>query len=58
MSDVEGAPAEVEHHFHAYTTNRIPWYVRMVWVGFWCFAVYYTIRYLFPELQRELITPP
>ncbi len=48
MSDVDGAPAEVENQFHNYTTNRIPWYVRMVWIGFWCFAVYYTIRYLFP----------
>ena len=51
-------PAEVEHRFHNYTTNRIPWYVRMVWIGFWCFVVYYTIRYLFPDLQHELITPP
>ncbi|HVW37409.1 MAG TPA: hypothetical protein VHB99_08890 [Pirellulales bacterium] len=47
-----------EDQYHAYTGNRIPWYVRLVWVGFWCFAVYYTVRYLFPDLQTELITPP
>ena len=58
MSEIESAPAEVEHQFHNYTTNRIPWYVRLVWIGFWCFAVYYTIRYLFPDLQHELVTPP
>jgi hypothetical protein len=51
MSEIDAAPAEVEHQFHNYTTNRIPWYVRLVWIG-------YTIRYLFPDLQHELVTPP
>jgi type VI protein secretion system component VasF len=52
------APAEIERQFHHYTGNRIPWYVRLMWVFFWIFAVYYTLSYLFPALRIELITPP
>ncbi len=51
---VEKTSAEEEHEYHFYTGNEIPWYVRMIWIGFWVFAVYYTIRYLFPALQLEL----
>ena len=50
----EDTPADVEHRFHHYTGNEIPWYVRVIWVLFWCFVVYYTIRYLFPDMQTEL----
>lgn len=49
---------QAEHQHHAYVTNRIPWYVRTVWIGFWVFAVYYTVQYLFPALQVELVIPP
>jgi hypothetical protein len=50
--------AEAEHKFHNYTTNKIPWYVRLIWVGFWAFVVIYTVRYLFPAMQIEIVTPP
>jgi len=49
---------QAEHQHHRYVTNKIPWYVRLVWVGFWVFAVYYTVQYLFPALQTELVIPP
>ncbi|MDX1961581.1 MAG: hypothetical protein SFX18_00420 [Pirellulales bacterium] len=49
--DVDSPQAEGE--YHDYVTNRIPWYVRLVWVGFWIFAVYYTVKYLFPDLQSQ-----
>ena len=49
---------QAEHQHHRYVTNSIPWYVRLVWVGFWAFAIYYTIQYLFPALQGELVNPP
>jgi hypothetical protein len=49
---------QAEHQHHAYVTNRIPWYVRAVWIGFWVFAIYYTVQYLFPALQTELVIPP
>ena len=48
---------QIEHRFHAYTGNDIPWYVRAIWIGFWIFAVTYTIRFLLPAMQIELIGP-
>lgn len=50
--------AEVEHRYHQYTGNRIPWYVRLIWLLFWIFAVYYTVVYLIPTMQIEMISPP
>ena len=43
-----------EHLHHDYLGNDIPWYVRAIWIGFWIFAVVYTLRYLFPAMQQEL----
>ncbi len=54
MPDSEPKTAEAEHQFHHYTGNRIPWYVRLMWLGFWIFAITYTIRFLFPAIQVEL----
>lgn len=47
-----------ESRYHTYVGNRIPWYVRLLWMGFWVIAIYYVISYLFPELQREILNPP
>ena len=55
---VPQASAEEEHRFHTYTGNRIPWYVRFIWILFWIFAIYYVISYLFPDLQTEIVNPP
>jgi hypothetical protein len=57
MSEIEGATAQEEHKHHRYVGSRIPWYVRMIWVLFWIFAVYYTIQYLFPDLRAGLLPP-
>lgn len=57
-SPVIHTDAEAESRWHSYVSNRIPWYVRLIWVFFWVFAVYYTIAYLFPALQVEIVTPP
>ena len=55
---VEQTSAKVETRWHSYVGNRIPWYVRLIWILFWVFAVYYTITYLFPKLQVEIFDPP
>ena len=51
-------PPQAESRFHTYVGNRIPWYVRLIWLCFWVFAVYYVITYLFPDLQTEILNPP
>jgi len=55
---VKATDAKTEHRWHSYVGNRIPWYVRLIWLGFWAFAVYYTITYLFRALQVEIVSPP
>jgi hypothetical protein len=54
----EDTSAARENRFHTYVGNRIPWYVRLIWLLFWVFAVSYVILYLFPALQVEITNPP
>ena len=35
MTNPDYLPPEVEHQHHDYTGNEIPWYVRLIWIGFW-----------------------
>lgn len=42
-----GTP-EAEGQFHTYTTHQIPWFVRLIWVGFWVGAIYYVLKYAIP----------
>jgi len=58
MPELEDTSAEQEHRFHTYTGNRIPWYVRLIWILFWIFAVYYVVQYLFPDLRTEIFRAP
>jgi len=55
---LDESSADLENRFHNYQSSRIPWYVRLVWLLFWIFAVYYTLQYLFPALRIEMTTPP
>lgn len=57
MTNVEDDSARDEHQHHRYVGSRIPWYVRMIWILFWIFVVYYTIQYLFPDLRASLLAP-
>ena len=57
MSEADRS-AQAEHQHHQYTGNAIPWYVRLLWLGFWCFLFYYLLTYLFPAMQVELFRRP
>ena len=50
--------AEEESTFHTYTGNAIPWFVRAIWILFWCGAIAYVVTWLLPALQSELLKPP
>jgi hypothetical protein len=54
----EAQGAEQENKFHTYTSNVIPWYVRLIWVVFWIFVISYGIKFFIPAIQREMLTPP
>ena len=38
--------AEEENTFHYYTGNAIPWFVRALWILFWCGAIAYVVIWL------------
>jgi hypothetical protein len=54
MSDASTEPLESEIRVHNYRGTKIPWFVRAIWLGFWIFAIAYTIRFLIPALQSDL----
>ncbi len=58
MTQLDPSSAEAEHRYHHYTGNVIPWYVRLIWLLFWGFTIYYTVQYLFPAVQTEMVSPP
>ncbi len=58
MTAPEQTSVEVESRYHQYTGNEIPWYVRVIWLAFWIFIIAYTVKFLFPAVQVELVSPP
>jgi len=58
MQKPENLPADVEAKNHRYVGHAIPWYVRLIWVGFWVLAVFYVLRWLVPAFRTEIVTPP
>ena len=58
MSDIDPSSAEGENQYHHYRGNVIPWYVRLMWLGFWILAIVYVVRFLFPAIQVELFEQP
>jgi hypothetical protein len=58
MATPEDRPAAVENENHTYAGSRIPWFVHVLWLLFWIFAIGYTLAYLVPALRKELLTPP
>ena len=48
---------EQENTYHHYTGNAIPWFIRGIWIAFWCYAITYFVVWLLPALQSELLSP-
>lgn len=58
MADVEKSSAQEEYKFLHYTGNAIPWFVRVIWILFWAYAITYVVQLMLPAIQTELISPP
>ena len=56
--ELELTTAEDDSRYHNYVGHQIPWYVRLIWIIFWCFAAWYVVRLLLPALDTELLSPP
>lgn len=58
MTQPENLAPEVESRFHHYISNKIPWYVHLMWVLFWIFVAAYVLTYFLPALKVEIANPP
>jgi hypothetical protein len=58
MSQAEDTSPEAEGKNHRYVGNAIPWYVRVIWLGFWILCILYILRWLIPALKVEIVSPP
>lgn len=54
----ESGTPEQELKHHTYVSHTIPWYVRLMWLVFWIFAIGYVVVNFLPAIQTELLTPP
>jgi hypothetical protein len=52
-----GSPQQ-ESRFHTYSSHVIPWYIRVMWIVFWIFAISYVVANFLPAIQTELLAPP
>ncbi len=58
MNTVDDRTPEQEHKHHRYLGNFIPWNIHVLWILFGLFVIYYTLRYIFPMMRVELVSPP
>ncbi len=47
-----------EGTYHSYVGHAIPWFLRLLWIIFWCYAAWYVVTGVLPALDAELLTPP
>jgi hypothetical protein len=52
VTDQTGPGVDPERQYHNYTTHRIPWFVRIIWIAFWIGLVWYLITYAVPSAKN------
>jgi hypothetical protein len=52
MTDLSGPSPEQEGQFHTYTTHRIPWFIRVIWIIFWIGLVWYLVTLAVPSAKN------
>ena len=57
-TNTESGTPEQELQYHTYVSHVIPWYLRLMWLVFWIFAIGYAIKNFLPAIQTELLSPP
>jgi hypothetical protein len=51
MADQDRSTPQQDATFHTYQTHHIPWYVRLMWLGFWIGLIWYIIKYAIPAAK-------
>lgn len=55
---IEPGSPESERQYHYYSSHVIPWYVHVLWVSFWIFAIGYLWIFALPSVGPEIANPP
>jgi hypothetical protein len=58
MKRPANVPAEVENRNHTYVTNRIPWFVHVMWITYWLLAISYVLTYQLAAIREAFLSPP
>ena len=51
MTETHGSTPEEENKYHTYTTHRIDWFVRFMWICFWIALVWYIVSFAIPSIK-------
>lgn len=58
MAIPEQTSAEVEGQHHSYFTNKIPWYVYLMWFLYGILFISYLLVNFLPALRQEILNSP
>lgn len=50
--------AAEEHKNHRYIGTRIPWFVHLLWVSYWAFAIWYVITFQLDTMKTDFLKKP
>lgn len=51
MAEYDHESPQQDASYHTYNTHHIPWYVRLMWLGFWVGLIWYVIKYAIPAAK-------
>jgi len=54
MLEAPNQSPQQDAEFQTYSTHRIPWYVRVMWVAFWLGLIWYVIKFAIPSAKTFL----
>ncbi len=52
MADSPNTEPKQDRRYHTYTTHRIPWYIRVMWLCFWIGMIWYIVTYAIPMAKN------
>jgi hypothetical protein len=52
MQESPNTTPQQDRQFHTYTTHRIPWYVRALWICYWIGCIWYLVKYAIPMAKN------
>jgi hypothetical protein len=58
MTTPDHRPPELARKHHRFLRPRLPWYIQLIWMAFWLFALAFVVYFLFPALQKQLLSVP